>query len=36
MVRIVLSLTTVPSRIKYIEPTLKSLLKQTIKADNIY
>jgi hypothetical protein len=34
--RCVFSLTTIPSRIKSLAPTLKSLLQQTIPANNIY
>lgn len=33
--RIIISLTTIPERIKHIKPVLKSLLDQTIKVDQI-
>jgi hypothetical protein len=34
--RIIVSLTTIPSRINKIEPTIKSIINQTLKPDYIY
>ena len=34
--RFIVSLSSVPSRIAYIKPTIESLLNQTVKADRIY
>jgi hypothetical protein len=35
-IKIAICLTTIPSRIKYIEQTLKSLIEQTLKPNKIY